>query len=65
MSRVPRWVKDALSKMYAKDMDVFRRAAYRNRLIVLKGKTFRYAIGCGGQAGQYRSYYRRKRSARK
>ena len=61
MSRVPSWVNDALSNMYAKDMDVFRRAAYKNRLITLKGKTFRYAIACGGQAGQYRSYYRRRR----
>lgn len=65
LSRVPSWVKAALSKMYAKDSGVFRMAAYRNRLIMLKGRIFRYAVGCGGQAGQYRSYYRRKRSARK
>ena len=65
MSRVSNWVTDALSKMYAKDMDVFRRSTYQNRPIMLKGKTYQYAIGCGGQAGQYRSYYRRKRSTGK
>ena len=47
--------------MYAKDMDVFRRACYENRPITLKGKTYRYKIVCGGQAGQYRNYLRRKR----
>ena len=61
MSRVPNWVKNALSKMYAKDHNIFRRACYENRPIMLKGKTFRYLIGCGGQAGQYRDYFRRKR----
>ncbi len=65
LSRVPSWVEDALSQMYAKDMDVFRRACYEERPIMLKGKTYRYAIGCGGQAGQYRSYYRRKRRTSK
>ena len=65
MSRVPYWVNDALSQMYAKDADVFRRACYEDRLIMLRGKTYQYAIGCGGQAGQYRSYYRRKRSTGK
>ena len=65
MSRVPNWVEDALSQMYAKDMDVFRRACYEERPIMLKGKTYRYAIACGGQAGQYRQYYRRKRRTSK
>ena len=64
MSGVPSWIKDALIQMY-KEKDIFRRAAEVGRPINLKGKTYRYAIACNGQAGQWRDYYRRKRRTKK
>ena len=47
--------------MYGRDPGIFRTAQAEGRRIVLTGKKYRYAITCEGQAGQYRSFYRRKR----
>ncbi len=60
-SDVPGWVTDALSRMYERHPGIFRTAEAEGRRIFLTGKNYRYAITCEGQAGQYRSIYRRKR----
>ena len=50
--------------MYEGDPAIFRRAQAEVRRIHLTGMKYRYAITCEGQAGQYRSFYRRKRVER-
>ena len=64
MSRVPRWVTDALSWMHERDPMIFRRAEDIGKPIRLKGKTYRYAVVCNGQGGQELEFYRRKRRDR-
>lgn len=58
---VPRWVTEALSRMYERDPSIFRRAENKGKPIRLTGRNYRYAITCEGQAGQHRKFYRRKR----